>query len=167
MYYNSRVKVRNKTASSALTVTRRFQQGIWADTKHADERSALRESHMLSGMPTSRKSTEKAAAPRKASARATAKSAVAPPRTWTFLTNHAHVLLCLAQGESLTARELSVLIGITERSVQAILADLIADGYLKKSKVGRRNRYTVNRAGRLRHPLESAHSVGQLIDALS
>ncbi|CDQ44428.1 hypothetical protein SAMN04488581_3157 [Mycolicibacterium neoaurum] len=137
------------------------------DTKHADYRSALRESHMLSGMPVSRKSTEKAAAPRKASARATAQPAVAPPRTWTFLTNHAHVLLCLAQGESLTARELSVLIGITERSVQAILADLIADGYLKKSKVGRRNRYTVNRAGRLRHPLESAHSVGQLIDALS
>ncbi|WP_422749982.1 helix-turn-helix transcriptional regulator [Mycobacterium sp. WMMD1722] len=89
------------------------------------------------------------------------------PRGWTFLTNHAHVLLCLAQGESLTARELSLMIGITERSVQAILADLIADGYLKKSKVGRRNSYTVNPRGRLRHPLESAHTVGELIDALT
>ena len=89
------------------------------------------------------------------------------PRTWTFLTNHAHVLLCLAQGESLTARELSQLIGITERAVQAIVADLVADGYLDKSKEGRRNRYTVNPGGRLRHPLESAHTVGELIDALT
>lgn len=89
------------------------------------------------------------------------------PRGWTFLTNHAHTLLCLAQGESLTARELSGRIGITERSVQAILADLIADGYLRKSKVGRRNSYTVNPDGRLRHPLESAHTVGDLIKALT
>lgn len=89
------------------------------------------------------------------------------PRGWTFLTNHAHTLLCLAQGESLTARELSLRIGITERSVQAILADLIADGYLTKSKIGRRNSYTVNSDGRLRHPLESAHTVGDLIKALT
>ncbi|TFV56313.1 ArsR family transcriptional regulator [Mycobacterium sp. PS03-16] len=88
-------------------------------------------------------------------------------RGWTFLTNHAHVLLCLAQGDSLTARELSLRVGITERAVQAILADLIADGYLTKSKVGRRNSYTVNPKGRLRHPLESAHTVGELIDALT
>ncbi|UUO03002.1 ArsR family transcriptional regulator [Mycolicibacterium novocastrense] len=88
-------------------------------------------------------------------------------RGWTFLTNHAHVLLCLAHGESLTARELSMRIGITERSVQAILADLIDDGYLRKSKIGRRNTYTVNRKGRLRHPLEAAHTVGELIDALA
>lgn len=88
-------------------------------------------------------------------------------RGWTFLTNHAHVLLCLAHGESLTARELSLRIGITERSVQAILADLIADGYLKKSKVGRRNSYTVNPKGRLRHPLEASHTVGELITALT
>ncbi|KUI32080.1 ArsR family transcriptional regulator [Mycobacterium sp. IS-1496] len=106
-----------------------------------------------------------------ATSRRTAKKVVAPAagtgRGWTFLTNHAHVLLCLAQGESLTARELSLRIGITERAVQAILADLIADGYLEKSKVGRRNSYTVNPKGRLRHPLESAHTVGELIDALT
>lgn len=141
---------------------------------------------MLCRMPASRKNTAKAksAPPRKAAARARAQPATpkkaperppataavpkkAPERTWTFLTNHAHALLCLAQGEALTARELGVLIGITERSVQAILADLIADGYLTKSKVGRRNLYTVNPDGRLRHPLESAHTVGELIDALS
>jgi predicted transcriptional regulator len=87
-------------------------------------------------------------------------------RGWTFLTNHAHVLLCLSHGEVLTARELGVRIGITERAVQVILSDLTEGGYRKKKKEGRRNLYTVNPKGRLRHPLESHHTVGQLIDAL-
>jgi len=87
-------------------------------------------------------------------------------RGWTFLTNHAHVLLCLAHGESLTARELGVRIGITERAIQVILADLTEGGYLKKTKQGRRNLYTINRKGRLRHPLEAHHTVGELITAL-
>lgn len=113
----------------------------------------------------------KAAGPRKRGAKPRAsqpsKGAANGTRGWTFLTNHAHVLLCLAHGGSLTARELSMRIGITERSVQAILADLIDDGYLKKAKIGRRNTYTVNLKGRLRHPLESAHTVEELIDALA
>lgn len=87
-------------------------------------------------------------------------------RGWTFLTNHAHVLLCLARGEALTARELGVRIGITERAVQVILADLTDGGYLVKEKVGRRNLYTVNQKGRLRHPLEAHHTIGALITAL-
>lgn len=87
-------------------------------------------------------------------------------RMWTFLTNHAHVLLCLARGEALTARELGLQIGITERAVQVILADLTDSGYLIKEKVGRRNLYTVNRKGRLRHPLEAHHTIGELITAL-
>lgn len=89
-----------------------------------------------------------------------------PERGWTFLTNHAHVLLCLARGESLTARELGLRIGITERAVQVILADLTRGRYLSKRKEGRRNVYTVNSRGRLRHPLEAHHSVGDLIAAL-
>lgn len=89
-----------------------------------------------------------------------------PERGWTFLTNHAHVLLCLARGESLTARELGLRIGITERAVQVILADLTRGAYLTKRKEGRRNVYTVNRRGRLRHPLEAHHNVGDLISAL-
>ena len=87
-------------------------------------------------------------------------------RGWTFLTNHAHVLLCLSRGEALTARELGLRIGITERAVQVILADLTRGGYLNKTKDGRRNLYTVNRKGRLRHPLEAHHNVGELITAL-
>lgn len=88
-------------------------------------------------------------------------------RSWTFLTNHAHVLLCISMGEELTAREMALRVGITERSVQAILTDLTAEGYLIKSKVGRRNVYDVNRDGRLRHPLEASHTVGELVAALS
>ena len=87
-------------------------------------------------------------------------------RGWTFLTNHAHVLLCLAHGESLTARELGVRIGITERAIQVIPADLTEGDYLKKTKEGRRNLYAVNPKGRLRHPLEAHHTVGELISAL-
>jgi DNA-binding transcriptional ArsR family regulator len=86
---------------------------------------------------------------------------------WTFLTNHGHVLLCLSGGKPLTARELAYRVGITERSVQAILADLTREGYLTKSKVGRRNVYALNPDGKLRHPLESGHTVGQLVAALS
>lgn len=88
-------------------------------------------------------------------------------RTWTFLTNHGHVLLCVSTGEPLTARELALRIGITERSVQAILTDLTDEGYLIKSKVGRRNVYELNPEGKLRHPLEASHSVGELVAALS
>lgn len=98
----------------------------------------------------------------------TAPPAAAAPvsRGWTFLTNHAHVLLCLAHGEALTARELGSRIGITERAVQVILADLTDGGYLNKKKEGRRNIYTVNKRGRLRHPLEAHHTIGDLITAL-
>lgn len=91
----------------------------------------------------------------------------AAARGWTFLTNHGHVLLCVSGGEPLTARELALRVGITERSVQVILTDLTEEGYLVKSKVGRRNVYQLNPQGRLRHPLEASHTVGDLIAALS
>lgn len=87
-------------------------------------------------------------------------------RSWTFLTNHAHVLLCLAKNEAVTVRELSLLIGITERAVHTIISDLVESGYLIKTKAGRRNVYTVCEEGRLRHPLEAHHTVNDLITAL-
>ncbi|OBK20176.1 helix-turn-helix transcriptional regulator [Mycobacterium asiaticum] len=96
-----------------------------------------------------------------------ARTAGESERGWTFLTNHGHVLLCVSLSEPMTARELSLRVGITERSVQAILADLTGEGYLLKSKSGRRNVYTLNPDGRLRHPLEAGHTVGELIEALS
>lgn len=114
--------------------------------------------------------TRRSAVPRRT--RSTASSASsrgtppAPARTWTFLTNHSHVLICLARGDALTARELSSRVGITERAVQVILADLTEAGYLIKEKDGRRNVYAVNERGRLRHPIEAHHTIGDLIAAL-
>ena len=86
---------------------------------------------------------------------------------WTFLTNHAHVVICLAGGENLTGRELALRIGITERAVQAILADLVEGHYIAKTKRGRRNVYAINSRGRLRHPLEAHHTIGDLVAAMS
>ncbi len=85
---------------------------------------------------------------------------------WTFLTNHMHVLVVLARDPELRIRDMAEQIGITQRAVQRILAELIGEGILKVKKEGRRNRYTIQRRARLRHPLESKHTVGELIDLL-
>lgn len=90
----------------------------------------------------------------------------APAPTWVFLTNHAHVLLCVARDPDARARDIAVQVGITERAAQRILSDLIADGYLAKTKIGRRNRYTLNRRGHLRHPVFRDLEIGPLIDIL-
>jgi IclR helix-turn-helix domain len=90
-----------------------------------------------------------------------------PARTWGFLTNHAHVLLCVARDPRPRAREIADQVGITERSTQGILADLIAEGYITRTKVGRRNHYKLNPRGHLRHPVFSDLSIGPLIDVLT
>jgi DNA-binding MarR family transcriptional regulator len=86
--------------------------------------------------------------------------------TWGFLTNHAHVLLCIARDPKSRARDIAEQVGITERATQRILADLIGEGYVTRTKVGRRNHYTINPGGHLRHPLFRDLSVGPLIEAL-
>jgi predicted ArsR family transcriptional regulator len=96
-------------------------------------------------------------------------SSAAPPtgtptaRAWTFLTNHAHVLLAIAREPTARLRDVAASVGITERAAQAIVADLEADGYLHRERVGRRNEYTINPAGRFRHPAEADHRIGDLI----
>ena len=84
--------------------------------------------------------------------------------SWTFLTNHGHVLLSLARDPELRLRDLAVQVGITERSAQKIVAELETAGYVSKTRVGRRNVYRVNPRLRFRHPLEADHRVGELID---
>lgn len=86
--------------------------------------------------------------------------------TWTFLTNHAHVLVCIAMEPDMRGRDIAVRVGITERAVQTIVADLVAEGYLTRTREGRRNRYGINRNLPLRHELEHNHSVGDLLKAL-
>jgi predicted transcriptional regulator len=90
-----------------------------------------------------------------------------PASTWGFLTNHAHVLLCIARDPQIRARDIAVQVGITERATQRILADLIAEGYVTRTKVGRRNHYTINPGGHLRHPVLRKLSIGPLIEALN
>ncbi len=82
---------------------------------------------------------------------------------WTFLTNHAHVLFCIAQDPEVRLRDVAVRVGITERAVQRIVTDLEKDGYLTVSKEGRRNRYQVNYGLPLRHPIERHRDVAALI----
>ena len=82
---------------------------------------------------------------------------------WTFLTNHAHVLLAIARDPTTRLRDVADAVGITERAAQAIVADLEAAGYLHRERIGRRNEYTVNPRGRFRHPAEADHSIGDLL----
>ena len=83
---------------------------------------------------------------------------------WTFLTNHAHVLFCIAQDPEVRLRDVATRVGITERAVQRIVTDLESEGYLLVAKEGRRNRYEVLYDRPLRHPIERHRSVKALID---
>lgn len=85
---------------------------------------------------------------------------------WTFLTNHGHVLVCLAADPNMLLRDVAARIGITERAVQQIVADLEGAGVITRARSGRRNTYDVSRAGTLRHPLESGVTVGEFIDLI-
>ena len=86
--------------------------------------------------------------------------------SWTFLTNHAQVLLCLANDPDVRLRDVAESVGITERATQRILSDLVGGGYVQRTRVGRRNRYTVDRAHAMRHAAQTGHEVGALIDVL-
>ena len=90
-----------------------------------------------------------------------------PTGTWAFLTNHAHVLLCIARDPQSRARDIAEQVGVTERATQRILADLIADGYITRTKMGRRNLYKINPHGHLRHPVLRDLSIGSLIEVLN
>lgn len=91
-------------------------------------------------------------------------SAVSHERSWTLLTNHGRLLLLIAQDTTLRLRDLAEAAGISERSAQMIVADLEHAGYIVKERAGRRNIYRINRARPFRHPAESGHTVGELID---
>lgn len=89
------------------------------------------------------------------------------PRTWTFLTNHAQVLLCLAGTPDIRLRDVAERVGITERATQRILAELIETGYVKAERIGRRNRYTVDREHAMRHSAQVGYEIGALLEALT
>jgi DNA-binding Lrp family transcriptional regulator len=85
---------------------------------------------------------------------------------WTFLSNHAHVLLCIAEEPQACLREAAHRVGITERAVQRIVADLEEGGYLSQSREGRRNRNEVHLDRPLRHSVTSHREVGVLLNLI-
>jgi DNA-binding transcriptional ArsR family regulator len=93
----------------------------------------------------------------------TASSPDQPAPAWTFFTNHAHVLLCIAQDPAARVRDLAAQVGITERAVQRIITELEQAGYLSHVRDGRRNRYEVHPNLPLRHPIERHRNVAELI----
>jgi len=86
--------------------------------------------------------------------------------TWTFVTNYGSVLALIAQHGEITAREIASQLGITERSVHRIITDLEAEGYVRKRRVGRVNRYTVNHDLPLRRSDQRDTAVGELLKVL-
>ncbi|MGY1806589.1 helix-turn-helix transcriptional regulator [Blastococcus sp. SYSU D00669] len=82
---------------------------------------------------------------------------------WTFFTNHAHVLVCIARDPDVRLRDVAARVGITERATQRILADLVEAGYVERSRDGRRNRYRVRPDRPLRHPVEQPHRIGEVL----
>ena len=97
---------------------------------------------------------------------ATSNTAGAPERAWTFLTNHLHVLACIDHDPGIRLRDVAVLVGITERAAQSMVADLAQEGYITRVRVGRRNHYEIHRGAPLRHPMERGVTVGTLLDSL-
>ncbi|MEY2627532.1 MAG: hypothetical protein RJB08_1291 [Actinomycetota bacterium] len=85
---------------------------------------------------------------------------------WTFLSNHGHVAICLARDPDVRLRDIADKVGITERRVAAIIAELEDAGIVSHERVGRRNSYTVNRRAKLRHPVEAHRTIGDLLKAI-
>jgi DNA-binding MarR family transcriptional regulator len=85
---------------------------------------------------------------------------------WTFLSNHSHVLICLARDPEQRMRDVADQVGITERAVQRIVKELCEAGVLQTRKTGRRNSYHIEHNMPLRHPLESHRTVNDLLEAV-
>ena len=89
------------------------------------------------------------------------------PREWTFLSNHGHVLVHLSRDQDSRVRDIADSVGITERSAQAILADLEEAGYVEVMRIGRRNNYKINPNLKFRHPAEDGKPISSLLKIFS
>jgi DNA-binding MarR family transcriptional regulator len=87
-------------------------------------------------------------------------------RAWTFVTNHAAVLLCVASDPKIRTRDIADRVGITERAAQRIVADLVEEGYVTRRRVGRRNVYEVQPARLMRHRLARHRQVGAFLELM-
>ena len=85
---------------------------------------------------------------------------------WTFLTNHAHALICIARDPGIRLQDVAEHVGVTERAAQRIVSDLVEGGYLDRLREGRRNAYRVRADRPLRHPVENGHDIGEILEVL-
>ena len=90
----------------------------------------------------------------------------APNSTWTYLTNHSHVLICLSENKEYRLRDVAERVGITERAVFRIIADLEEAGVIIRHREGRRNHYEVHGEQRLRHEIEAHCAVSDLLEVV-
>ena len=88
-------------------------------------------------------------------------------KQWRFVTNHTQVLLCISRDPDVRLRDVAEMVGITERAVQRIVADLVDAGFLERQRVGRRSRYVINRDIEMRHPAQAGHDIGELLSLLA
>lgn len=86
---------------------------------------------------------------------------------WTFLTNHSQVLLCIDYNPEIRLRDIAEQVGITERAAQRIVADLVDAGYVQTTRVGRRNRYSIDRSHPMRHAAQDGYDIDTLLRALA
>ena len=89
-----------------------------------------------------------------------------PAGSWDFLTNHAHVLICVADDPGIRLRDIAAAVGITERAAHRIVSELVEEGYVLREKQGRRNHYTIVTDLPMRHPLVQGREVGELLEVL-
>jgi predicted ArsR family transcriptional regulator len=89
-----------------------------------------------------------------------------PSASWTFLTNHTQVLICIDQDVDITLRDVANKVGITERAAQRIVADLVEEEIIDRRRIGRRNHYLVNRGAAMRHAAQANLQIGPLLDLL-
>ena len=85
------------------------------------------------------------------------------PQSWTFLSNHAHILLLIQRDPTMRMKDMAASVGITERAVQRIVDDLTQEGYISVEREGRRNHYHIDRTKPLRHPIEAHNAIAELL----
>jgi DNA-binding MarR family transcriptional regulator len=86
---------------------------------------------------------------------------------WSFVSSHGAVLIAVTRHPDATVKEIAERVTLTERQAHRVLADLVAEGYVKRERVGRRNHYAVDQSQKMRHPALAGHAVGDLLDKLA
>jgi DNA-binding transcriptional ArsR family regulator len=90
-----------------------------------------------------------------------------PQRQWAFVSSHGAVLIEVARHGEATVREIADQARLTERQAHRVLGDLVDEGYVTRERVGRRNRYRVNRSMPMRHPVLADYRIGELLQVLA